>query len=36
MSSYHVRRSDREITDPSEVDAILREGKFVRAQLQGK
>lgn len=29
MPRYHVRRSDRELTDPAELDAILAEGKFV-------
>lgn len=29
MPRYHVRRSDRELTDPVEIDAILAAGKFV-------
>ncbi len=26
---YHVRRADREIVDPTELDALLHEGKYV-------
>lgn len=29
MPRYHVRRSDRELTNPAEVDAVLTEGKYV-------
>lgn len=29
MAPYHVRRTDREITDAAELDSLLREGKFV-------
>ncbi|HET6497810.1 MAG TPA: pyridoxamine 5'-phosphate oxidase family protein [Coriobacteriia bacterium] len=29
MPRYHVRRSDRELTAPAEIDAILTEGKYV-------
>ncbi len=29
MSRYHVRRADRELTDPAEVDAVFAEGKYV-------
>lgn len=28
MPSYHVRRDDREITDPAAIDAILRRGRY--------
>jgi uncharacterized protein len=28
MPSYHLRRADREITDPAEVSSILRRGLF--------
>jgi len=28
MGSYHVRRTDREIVDADEINAILRSGKF--------
>jgi uncharacterized protein len=33
MPRYHVRRSDRELTDPAEIDAILTEGKYVTIAL---
>jgi uncharacterized protein len=28
MTRYHVRRSDREITEPAEIDSVLRRGRF--------
>jgi len=28
MSSYHVRRTDRELTEPAEIDSVLQRGRF--------
>jgi hypothetical protein len=29
MERYHIRRSDRELTDPAGIESVLRRGRFV-------
>jgi nitroimidazol reductase NimA-like FMN-containing flavoprotein (pyridoxamine 5'-phosphate oxidase superfamily) len=33
MSRYHIRRTDREIADPVELDSILRAGRYMTVAL---